>query len=104
MDGLCAISSHTQGTDNDSEREKMRNQLGSAIVSEKPNIKWEDVSGLEHAKDALKEAVILPVKFPQVRSAQCIPSSLSIGGIGHCAVVAYSTASFHRCLHVYVLT
>ena len=45
----------------------MRAQLGSSIVSEKPNVKWDDVSGLEHAKDSLKEAVILPVKFPQVR-------------------------------------
>lgn len=46
----------------------MRSQLSSAIVTEKPNVHWEDVSGLEHAKDALKEAVILPVKFPQVCS------------------------------------
>ncbi len=26
---------------------------------------WDDVAGLEGAKEALKEAVILPVKFPQ---------------------------------------
>jgi hypothetical protein len=26
---------------------------------------WEDVAGLDLAKDSLKEAVILPVKFPQ---------------------------------------
>ncbi len=26
---------------------------------------WDDVAGLEGAKDSLKEAVILPVKFPQ---------------------------------------
>ena len=50
----------------DSEKAKLRAQLGSAIVTEKPNVKWDDVSGLEHAKEALKEAVILPVKFPQV--------------------------------------
>lgn len=40
--------------------------LSSAIVSEKPNVKWEDVAGLEGAKEALKEAVILPTKFPQL--------------------------------------
>lgn len=34
-------------------------------MEEKPNVKWDDVAGLEGAKDALKEAVILPVKFPQ---------------------------------------
>ena len=33
---------------------------------EKPNIKWDDVAGLEQAKEALKEAVILPVKFPHI--------------------------------------
>ena len=31
---------------------------------------WDDVAGLEGAKDALKEAVILPVKFPQFFTGQ----------------------------------
>jgi len=34
-------------------------------VTEKPNVKWDDVAGLDQAKDSLKEAVILPAKFPQ---------------------------------------
>ena len=33
---------------------------------EKPNIKWDDVAGLEGAKESLKEAVILPIKFPHL--------------------------------------
>ena len=33
---------------------------------ETPNVKWEDVAGLDLAKDALKEAVILPIKFPHL--------------------------------------
>ena len=33
---------------------------------ERPNVKWSDVAGLEGAKDALKEAVILPIKFPHL--------------------------------------
>lgn len=48
------------------ESEKLRHQLGGAILTEKPNVKWSDVAGLEAAKDALKEAVILPQKFPQM--------------------------------------
>lgn len=40
--------------------------LSGAIVMEKPNIKWNDVAGLEGAKEALKEAVILPIKFPHL--------------------------------------
>ncbi|CDF39701.1 unnamed protein product [Chondrus crispus] len=50
----------------DDEGDKMRLQLGSAILTEKPDVKWDDVAGLEGAKDALKEAVILPQKFPQM--------------------------------------
>ena len=33
---------------------------------DKPNVKWDDVAGLEMAKEALKEAVILPIKFPHL--------------------------------------
>lgn len=40
--------------------------MSEAIVTEKPNIKWSDVAGLENAKKALQEAVILPIKFPEI--------------------------------------
>lgn len=40
--------------------------LAGAVVMEKPNIRWNDVAGLEGAKEALKEAVILPIKFPHL--------------------------------------
>ena len=33
---------------------------------EKPNVKWSDIAGLDSAKEALKEAVILPIKFPHL--------------------------------------
>jgi vacuolar protein-sorting-associated protein 4 len=49
----------------DKEKERLKASIGSAIVQEKPNVRWDDVAGLEGAKEALKEAVILPVKFPQ---------------------------------------
>jgi len=35
-------------------------------VTEMPNVKWSDVAGLEKAKGALQEAVVLPMKFPQL--------------------------------------
>eukprot|EP00244_Chara_vulgaris_P002694 TRINITY_DN1480_c0_g1_i1.p1 TRINITY_DN1480_c0_g1~~TRINITY_DN1480_c0_g1_i1.p1 ORF type:complete len:442 (+),score=113.08 TRINITY_DN1480_c0_g1_i1:319-1644(+) len=49
----------------DPEQAKLRLGISSAIVKEKPNVRWDDVAGLEEAKRALQEAVILPVKFPQ---------------------------------------
>lgn len=50
----------------DPETKKLRGALAGAILTDKPNIKWEDVAGLEGAKEALKEAVILPIKFPHL--------------------------------------
>jgi vacuolar protein-sorting-associated protein 4 len=52
--------------DVDEDNKKLRGALTSAILTETPNVKWEDVAGLEGAKDALKEAVILPIKFPHL--------------------------------------
>lgn len=50
----------------DAEAQRLRNALQGAIVSEKPNVRWEDVAGLDNAKEALNEAVILPIKFPHL--------------------------------------
>lgn len=52
--------------DEDAEAKKLRGALAGAILSDKPNVKWDDVAGLDTAKDALKEAVILPIKFPNL--------------------------------------
>jgi ATP-dependent 26S proteasome regulatory subunit len=40
---------------------------------EKPCVKWSDVAGLEGAKEALKEAVILPIRFPHLFTGKRIP-------------------------------
>ncbi|KAL8816957.1 MAG: hypothetical protein Q9223_004120 [Gallowayella weberi] len=61
-----------KGKDDDGDEEtdpdakRLRGALQGAILTDKPNIKWEDVAGLEQAKEALKEAVILPIKFPHL--------------------------------------
>jgi vacuolar protein-sorting-associated protein 4 len=53
-----------EGGDEDSK--KLRSALAGAILSDRPNVKWDDVAGLEGAKEALKEAVLLPIKFPHL--------------------------------------
>lgn len=44
-----------------------------AILSETPNVHWEDVAGLDAAKESLKEAVILPIKFPHLFTGKRTP-------------------------------
>jgi vacuolar protein-sorting-associated protein 4 len=68
-------SAGTTGGDDDAkeEDEKLKASLQSAIVMEKPNVHWDDVAGLEVAKGLLKEAVILPIKFPQFFTGKRTP-------------------------------
>nr|XP_019046743.1 vacuolar protein-sorting-associated protein 4 [Kwoniella bestiolae CBS 10118]OCF25673.1 vacuolar protein-sorting-associated protein 4 [Kwoniella bestiolae CBS 10118] len=61
------------GDGDDPEIKKLRQGLQGAILSESPNVQWDDVAGLAQAKEALKEAVILPIKFPQLFTGKRTP-------------------------------
>ncbi|TLD31479.1 hypothetical protein PspLS_01769 [Pyricularia sp. CBS 133598] len=57
----------------DDDSKKLRNALEGVVLQERPNVKWEDVAGLEGAKESLKEAVLLPIKFPKFFSGKRKP-------------------------------
>ncbi|OCK73780.1 AAA-domain-containing protein [Lepidopterella palustris CBS 459.81] len=62
-------SSHSTRSTNkegNEESQKLRDALEGAILSETPDVHWDDVAGLDQAKEELQEAVILPIKFPQL--------------------------------------
>ncbi|SCU83605.1 LADA_0C12464g1_1 [Lachancea dasiensis] len=67
--------SANSNNDDDADDKKLRGALSGAILTEKPNVRWEDIAGLEGAKAALKEAVILPVKFPHLFTGNRKPTS-----------------------------
>eukprot|EP00808_Paulinella_micropora_P005270 g81524.t1 len=66
--GTAALEKKVGGEEEeeDTEAKKLQDSLSSAIIREKPDVKWSDVAGLDQAKALLQEAVILPVKFPQL--------------------------------------
>jgi vacuolar protein-sorting-associated protein 4 len=46
------------------------------VVSERPNVRWTDIVGASDAKSALKEAIVLPLRFPDAyRQARLKPWS-----------------------------
>uniref|UniRef100_T1IYH1 vesicle-fusing ATPase n=1 Tax=Strigamia maritima TaxID=126957 RepID=T1IYH1_STRMM len=66
-------NSDSDSDSDDPEMKKLQSRLGGSALIESPNIKWDDVIGLEAAKEALKEAVILPIKFPHLFTGKRTP-------------------------------
>lgn len=54
------------GNTKEKDNSAFRDSLESCIVRTSPNVTWDMIAGLDSAKEALKESVILPVRFPQL--------------------------------------
>ena len=50
----------------DQEEREIRGDIDSLIIREKPDVRWGDVANLERAKQALREAIILPMLRPDL--------------------------------------
>lgn len=66
-------SGDEESDSDDPDKKKLQSKLEGAIIIEKPHVKWADVAGLDGAKEALKEAVILPIKFPHLFTGKRVP-------------------------------
>ncbi|XP_058731276.1 uncharacterized protein LOC131603046 [Vicia villosa] len=47
------------------EMRTLAESLSRDIIRGNPNVKWESIKGLENAKRLLKEAVVMPIKYPK---------------------------------------
>lgn len=54
------------GSKNNGEGGNGKSSYEELIVTEKPNVKWDEVVGLDPAKKAVKEAIIYPVQRPDL--------------------------------------
>lgn len=63
---VASTTGSSSGKQVDKEADKLADQLSSAIVTETPDVHWDDVAGLNYAKQSLQECAILPVKFPKL--------------------------------------
>jgi len=73
--GKGVAGSKSDSEDMDAETRKLRSGLSNVILTERPNVSWDDVAGLSCAKDTPKGAVSLPVKFPQLFTGKRKPWS-----------------------------
>lgn len=82
--GGAASKKRGEGDDDDDakEKSKLRGALSNAIVTEKPDVKWDDVAGLEGAKDSLKEVCTCDV-FSRWRVAGGGRCARRFGRSGH---------------------
>ncbi len=56
----------TKASENTKTTEGGKSSYEELIVTEKPNVKWEEVVGLDNAKRAVKEAIVYPVQRPDL--------------------------------------
>ncbi|HME54617.1 MAG TPA: ATP-binding protein [Candidatus Lokiarchaeia archaeon] len=50
----------------DEDTKKLREMIADTIITEKPNVSWNDIAGLGRVKQTLREAIVLPVVQPQI--------------------------------------
>ena len=50
----------------ESSDKQLKESLQSSVVSTNPNVAWHDVAGLQAAKDEILEAVVFPLRFPDL--------------------------------------
>jgi vacuolar protein-sorting-associated protein 4 len=50
----------------DEDTRRLQEMIADTIITEKPNVKMSDVAGLEDAKQAINDAIIAPMKHPEL--------------------------------------
>lgn len=64
-------SSSSDGSDDkelSEEEQELERQIMGTVLMEKPEVSWDDIAGLPEPKQALREAVVLPIAQPQLFS------------------------------------
>ncbi len=49
-----------------SEEQELIDSISGTIVTESPKVNWEDIAGLDNVKQALREAIVLPIAKPEL--------------------------------------
>ncbi len=61
-----AVTSSKPEQELDEDEKKLREMIADTIITERPNIKMSEVAGLEAAKQAINDAILAPLKHPEL--------------------------------------
>ena len=81
-----------------SEEQELIDMISGTIVTESPKVKWKDIAGLEHVKQALREAIVLPIIKPDLFTGARRPwSGILLFGPPGCGKTLLAKAAATEC-------
>ncbi|MFX1575026.1 MAG: AAA family ATPase [Promethearchaeota archaeon] len=81
-----------------SEEQELLDMISGTIVTESPNVKWDDIAGLQAVKQALREAIVLPIVKPELFTGARKPwSGILLFGPPGCGKTLLAKAAATEC-------
>jgi vacuolar protein-sorting-associated protein 4 len=80
------------------EEQEIIDSISGTILTESPNVKWIDIAGLEGSKQALREAIVLPIMRPELFTGARKPwSGILLFGPPGCGKTLLARAAATEC-------
>ena len=81
-----------------SEEQELIDMISGTIVTESPDVKWNDIAGLENVKQAVREAIVLPIAKPGLFTGARKPwSGILLFGPPGCGKTLLAKAAATEC-------
>ena len=90
--------SSSDGSGVSSEEQELIDMISGTIVTESPKVNWEDIAGLDNVKQALREAIVLPIAKPELFTGARRPwSGILLFGPPGCGKTLLAKAAATEC-------
>lgn len=88
----------TEDEDVDEETKRLRDMISETIITDKPEVSWNDVAGLDKVKQALREAIVLPIIQPGIFKGARKPwTGILLFGPPGCGKTLMAKAAANEC-------